>query len=135
MNYRQAFSSSEYVSSSDLQGREIRVRITHVGFEEVQSPEEGAKQKLVANLQGKKKRLVLNKTNAETLAALTGSDETDRWINLEVVLYPVRTTFKGKEVDGVRLRGITAPTSAPAIIASVAPSDFAGDVLEDDIPF
>jgi hypothetical protein len=52
---------------------------------------------------GKKKGLVLNKTNATKLSAAYG-DETDEWAGKDVILYPDQATFQGRVVDCIRVR-------------------------------
>jgi hypothetical protein len=55
------------------------------------------------------KPLVCNATNAETISAMAGSEDTDRWIGLRVTLYQTRVKSKGgKPVQGIRIRPMKA---------------------------
>lgn len=52
---------------------------------------------------GRKKKLVLNKTNATAIASLHG-DDTGGWIGKPVTLYPTKTKCGRETVDCVRIR-------------------------------
>jgi len=57
------------------------------------------------------KPLVLNSTNGQILAQITGSPESDGWTGTKVVLYhDPNVSFGGKLVGGIRIR---APRKAP----------------------
>src|SRR5688572_30608835 len=70
---------SKYISASDLGGQEVTVKITHIAPEEI-----GGKQKYICYFAGKKKGLVLNKTNWNTIARISGRDDTDDWTGVEI---------------------------------------------------
>lgn len=53
-------------------------------------------------LGGHTKRLLLNRTNAMTLAHAFG-DETDDWVGRRVRVWSEPTSFKGREVLGIRV--------------------------------
>ena len=59
--------------------------------------------KPVLRFRGLEQGLVLNKTNAATLAAAFG-EESDDCIGKSVILFRTKTDFQGEEVDCVRLR-------------------------------
>lgn len=135
---------SKFISAADLGGHEATVKITHVAPDEI-----GGKQKYICYFAGKKKGLVLNKTNWNTIARISGHDDTDDWTGVEVVLYEAMVDFQGDSVPAVRIK-------APSRRASVAggngnistgpqraaenerapqpPMRQAGD-LDDEIPF
>jgi len=92
---------SQYLKSSDLDGREIRVTMGRVEREEI-----GQDKKLVLYFKGKEKGMVLNKTNANTIGDAYG-DDTDDWYDQPIILFSIRTEYQGKPVDGLRCR---APT-------------------------
>ncbi len=77
------------------------------------------------------KPLVLNSTNAQIIAAITGSPLTENWNGLKLVLYhDPAIMFSGKMVGGVRVRAarLRAPT-APAPLPAQPGAD------EIDIPY
>jgi|SRR6185503_5113438 len=57
------------------------------------------------------KPMVLNSTNGQLIAQITGSDESDNWYGHKVVLYEDPSiSFRGKVVGGIRVR---APRNTP----------------------
>lgn len=123
-SYKSAFGS--YIKAEDLQGRSIRVLIERVEIEEIKS-DSGKEKKLVAHFAGKDKGLVLNRTNADALGHIFGTDDYEQWVGA-VVLFPDTTMFGGKQVPCVRVR------ANDAAVAPVPPPPPA-PVTDDDIPF
>jgi hypothetical protein len=104
-------SQSKWLAHDDLKGREVKLTIAKSKLEEV-----GDSTKLVVYFTGKEKGLALNKTNARRLGSSYGRDS-EGWDGKEVILYPDKTDYQGKEVDCIRVR-------VPSAIA-----------LDDEIPF
>lgn len=124
-SYKTAFGS--YIKAEDLQGKAIRVSIERVDIEEIKS-DAGKEKKLVAHFSGKDKGLVLNRTNADALNEIFGTDDYEQWTG-PVVLYPDTTMFGGKKVPCVRVKAnMNGATPPPVVEAPVA-------VTDDDIPF
>ena len=125
-SYKTAFGS--YIKAEDLAGKAVRVTIERVSIEEIKSDGKTEK-KLVAHFVGKDKGLVLNRTNADTLNEIFGTDDYDEWTG-PIVLFPDTTKFGGKTVPCVRLRSNNG--SVP--VAPPPPVD-PEPVTDDDIPF
>ena len=73
-------------------------------------------QKLVARFAGEPQGLVLNKTNAMTIAGWYG-DDTAGWPGRQVELYATQTNFGGRMVPCIRVRqpaAVEQATSQPA---------------------
>ncbi len=69
---------SKYLSAADLQNKDVAVTIEKVEMEEFE--DNGRKvTKPVVYFQGSAKAMIFNKTNATTVADLTGQDNTDNW--------------------------------------------------------
>ena len=100
---------SKYVSAEDLRGQDVPVVIRDVLVEELAGDEGGHARKPVVYFQGQQKGLVLNKTNAKTIAGLYG-DETEHWRGKAITLYPSETQFRSEIRPCIRVRG--APPSA-----------------------
>jgi hypothetical protein len=101
---------SKYLKASDLKGKKIPVTISHVDTEEV-----GDGRKPVLYFQGKDKGMVLNKTNAMTIAASYGND-TDEWSGRKVRLYSAKVNFQNQMVDSLRVEAdvdVTQDTEVP----------------------
>lgn len=72
---------------------------------------------------GANKPLVCNATNAETISAMAGSEDTERWIGLRVTLFQTRVRGKGGgQVTGIRIRPMKA-TGAPEEMGDGQPVD------------
>lgn len=125
MNINGAFPST-YLKAADLSGRRALVTISHVKMEDI-----GDDHKPVLYFAGKDKGLVLNKTNANAITEITGTDETDGWRGKTIVLYVAKVDFQGKRVDAIRVdypQTATAPVAPP-------PPPVSDPLTVDDIPF
>lgn len=100
---------SKYLKASDLQGRDITVRIARIGLEELDDGK-----KLVLYFDGAQKGLICNRTNADRIAHYHGND-TDGWLGKEIVLFMGLVNFQGKTTEAIRVKGLpAAPQSAAA---------------------
>jgi hypothetical protein len=104
------------MKASDLQGKMVGVTIDRVEYEPVGQQKE---MKAIVYFHGKKKGLVLNKTNAKKIIALSGSALTEDWAGFRITLFPAETEFAGETVDCIRIRaangtpGRTMPAFPP----------------------
>jgi hypothetical protein len=111
---------SKYLSVADLKGGQPQLRIGKVEIAELREKNGGMRRKLVAYFDGQEKALVLNKTNATTLANAFGKQYAN-WVGQHVQLFTAPTSYG----DGVRVR----PLRKPASVAEPDPD------LNDAIPF
>lgn len=89
------------------------------------------------------KPLVLNWINAEAIARITGSDDTDNWTGHKIVLYDDENVMMGtKRVGGIRVRAprLKAPAGTPVTLPTAsAPMPFversAAPIADEDVPF
>ena len=109
MRLKEAF-PSKWLKADDLGGRSHLVTIDRVTQEEVGQGAD-AELKLILYFAGKQKGVVLNRTNANSIAAKHG-DDTDDWGGAEVELYPEMVTFQGKTAPAIRIR-IPVPAAQP----------------------
>jgi hypothetical protein len=79
------------------------------------------------------KPMVLNSTNGQLIAQITGSDESDNWTGHKVVIYnDPNVSFGGKLTGGIRIRASRAATSKPRPQAvPVQPPETENDANED----
>ena len=121
MKFSQMF-PSRFVKAADLDGQKTTTKIAGVVSE--QMPD--GKSKPALKFIGGDKMLVMNRTNAETLARAYG-DDTDNWTGKPVTLKPAVTMFQGKEVECVRLEvpagPVPAPTADPNEDGQATPAD------------
>ena len=135
MNINDAF-PSKYLKASDLQGRNLTVRMDQVQVEEVG----GGDKKAVLYFQNAQKGLVLNRINASTIEMSYGSD-TDRWRGQPLTLRPDNTLYKGQPVPCIRLS--VPPKQQPEPTPETAPDPAVeghggGDLpadFDDGLPF
>jgi hypothetical protein len=116
-----------HVKASDLP-QPVACTISEVREEEIEDREtKETKRRLVVRFVGKDKSLVLNRVNCETIAALAGSDETNSWVGLQIVLFNdlnVSNPVSGVR-GGVRVRAPAQhrhhPAAPPPTLASPPP--------------
>ena len=81
----------KWVKAADLNGQAVPVTIKAVTVEEFYVPQiNERKRAAILAFEGKTKRLVLNKTQCRSLAAITGSDVFGDWIGQSVELVAAR---------------------------------------------
>lgn len=127
---------SKYLKASDLQGRQVTVKMTHVEPETI-----GGDRKFILYFAGKEKGMVLNKTNWNNIAKVYG-DDSDDWTGHEIVLFEAFVDFQGDTVPAIRVKGPpTRPSKARPSSADMKeprhappPNDVPAH-LDDDIPF
>ena len=132
MNINDAYPSN-YLKASDLHGRTIQVIIDRVEMETV-----GKDHKAVLYFQNKTKGMILNKTNANNIAAIY-SPETDDWIGQPLVLFEAMVDFKGQTVPALRVRGPMPKDNPKTLAPSYPPARKVGGMsdaaMDDSIPF
>ena len=102
MHYKLLF-PNEYVGAHDLNGKDAVMTIERVDVEEL-TMEGGKKQKKpVVWFKGAKKRMVMNKTNAKTIAKMHGTD-TANWVGKQITLYPTTCKVGPNMEECIRIR-------------------------------
>ena len=123
MHWKLAF-PSDYISSADLRGRDVSLTISGANLDNVKVIDGKGKgedqKKLVLEFEelkdrgkGTPRKLVVNKTNAKTIARLHGN-EVNSWIGKRITLYPTTCLAFGKTEDCVRIRDQAPPPQQPA---------------------
>lgn len=123
---------SDYLKASDLDDQPHLATITEVELKTMNDGE----QKLCVSFQEWDKSLLLNKTNANNIAAFCGP-ETDGWVGRQIVMAPALVDYQGKTVEAIRVRAPkpkpkAAPAQAPA--RSGPPPGHPAN-LDDEVPF
>ena len=91
------------------------VVVTIASFKEVNVAMEGAEpdERWVLSFREFDKPMVLNSTNGQIIAAITGSEEFKDWVGQRIVLYvDPNVSFGGKLVGGIRCRALRTQTVA-----------------------
>lgn len=124
---------SNYLKASDLGTAAPVVTIDRLEIEPVGRDKE---MKPVIYFQGKEKGLVLNKTNASKIAALTGSKDTDDWAGCQIRIYATETEFGGESVECIRIKPVgTAAKAKPAAAPQPEPEPEFDGGFDPDVPF
>lgn len=110
MDYETLF-PGRFIKSVDLKGRDVTLTIKAIRAEEIDG-----KTKAIISLEGTKKELVLNRTNAEAIKLMFGR-ETDSWLGKKVTIFPatIADPFNGGNTTAIRVRGsphIAKPATA-----------------------
>lgn len=121
-HYRLMF-PTDYVAAPELQGRDVAVTIKSVSIDEMPLAGTTKKEKRpIVQFEETPKKLVLNKTNAKTLAKLLGV-QTMEWIGRRVTLYPTTTKFGPETVDCIRVRDKLPPAKSKSSTKQDATGD------------
>lgn len=88
-----------FLKAADFNGKDVTLKISAVVVDELIG-DKGTEIKGLLSFEGKKKQLVLNKTNGLCLKQMFGR-ETDAWVGKRVTLYP--TTFNDEPC--IRVKG------------------------------
>jgi hypothetical protein len=101
---------SAFLKAEDLQGRNVTVTIQSATIEQIGQGRD-KETKIVLALVGKQKKLVCNKTNANTIASLYGKDYT-LWAGQQITLTPREVEWNGAMVWAIRV-SLQKPSFAP----------------------
>lgn len=122
MNIDDAF-PSKYMKAADLPEEVLLpVVIEKITMEEIGRNKDI---KPVIHFKDQDKSFVCNKTNANTIAKITGSRDTDEWLGKTIRLYRTEVQFGDEMVESIR---VSVKTAAKA----KAPVD---EEVEEEIPF
>jgi hypothetical protein len=129
------FYGSRFLSASDVKAP-VNATIERIDFEQFTRPGEPTRTKAVVYFKGGKKGMVINKTNANTLAEAFGKKFAG-WVEKRVTVKAEPTTFAGKLTRGLRLypfngEAIAAPAAPPP---PKAPPTNSGAEFNDEIPW
>lgn len=122
---------SEFLKAGDLQGHDVDVIMDRVELKEVGKDKE---QKPVLYFQGKQKGLVLNKTNANSVAKNYGPDAS-KWRGQKITLFPAWTDFGGDTVECIRIRPQLPLNYAAPVPQNGGPPPGHPAAFDDEVPF
>lgn len=109
------------------------VLLTMRSVEKINVAKEGAPEELkwCLHFDEVDKPLVLNSTNNQIIASITGSGQTEDWAGKKVVLYAdPNISFGGKLIGGIRARAAkNQPAEAPPQNPKPA------EILDEEVPF
>lgn len=110
---------SEYVGAADLKGRDATLTIAKIEVADLHIQGGKSKRKPVMYFEKTPKKLVLNSTNARTIAGLYGG-ECEAWVGKRITIYPTTTRCGGSTVDCVRVREWNPDEPRPEPVQEIA---------------
>jgi hypothetical protein len=126
---------SKYLKASDLNGKPVVVTIKEASMEKLKNGNGEEETKTVLYFEKAKKGLILNRTNWDKIADITGEDDSDNWPSHRVEMFPTTTEMKGKEVDCIRIRkpaqGELPKPKKPVVV----PKPPLSEEMDDEIPW
>ena len=127
---------SKYLKQADAPDPVI-VTVTKIGKINIAKEGDPPEDKWAVRFKEFGKPMLLNSTNIKLLEKACGSDDTDDWIDKEVVLYTDESvSFGGQVVGGLRIRRQQAAPARKAPTQPDAGKNGGGfDDMDDDIPF
>ena len=117
MDYRLMY-DQEFLAAVELRGKDVTLTIDHVEAAKVKGAEGKENKRPVivftkSREDGRPLKMVVNRTNGATVAALYGKD-TDGWRGKRITLYPAMVRAFGKTDEALRIRPEAPKAAAPA---------------------
>jgi hypothetical protein len=108
-HWKKAF-KSDYLSSSDIDDKDLILTITHVKYQECMT-QAGSKFCNVAHFKEDVKPMILNVGNSKIVKKFTGNKtHLEDWLNIKIQVYvDAKVRFGNDTVEGLRIRS-TQPT-------------------------
>ena len=109
-DYRIGFKSA-YIAAVEFGGKQPTLTIESVKLESLEDEKGKKRDRWIVRFRNQERGLVLNRTNAEIIAALWGRD-TDGWAGHAITLRAEKVQMGRETVDGIRIAGspeLTAP--------------------------
>lgn len=112
---------TEFLAAPEFKGRDVTLTIASVNMDELPiAGRSDTERRAVVRFKETKKKLVLNKTNAKTIAKLLGP-LTVEWMGQRVTLYPTTTKFGRETVECIRVRDKAPAKGKPAPADDMVP--------------
>lgn len=103
---------NEFLAAAELLGKDLTLTIATISKQALQMRGGGKKTKAVVTFKDHAKKLVLNVTNAESIAVMHGT-KAEAWVGKQVTFYPTTTTFGRDTVDCIRVREVQPKEELP----------------------
>lgn len=93
----------DYIGAYSLDGKDLTVKITSVGQEQVTGDKGKKEMCMVAHLEGQKP-FIINRTNAKTITKIYNTPYLEDWVGKYITLFPTTTSVGGEVVECLRVR-------------------------------
>lgn len=111
---------NDYMAAVEFKGRDVTLTIAAVSKESLQMTDGGKKAKMVLRFKETMKKLVCNKTNADSIAQMYQT-KAEAWVGKRITLYPTKCLAFGDMVECVRIREAAPAANGSAPKAPPAP--------------
>ncbi len=131
---------SKYLTKHDVEP-DVLVTITACEEKDVSMESQPPEMKWVLSFEETDKPMVLNWTNINLIAVITGEEHTEDWVGHKIVLWNDRTImFAGKITGGIRVRKPKntiqkAADEAQAAHDDKGPPPTDDEAVDEDLPF
>jgi hypothetical protein len=132
---------SRFFKAEDV-GSPLTLTVTSADYEPLKDHNGDTQQKLIVSFAKTRKRLVVNATNFDSIAAIANAPDSDDWAGHAIQLYATTVQVGPKTVPCVRVRGPDQAALKPAKAKATAtatkrPIKQASepDDMADEIPF
>ena len=105
--------SSKYLKADDVGAKRPIVTIESVRTQQIGAGSDAELKLVVEFTDPAFKTFVLNRTNAEMIAEIAGTEDTDNWPGTKLQLTVTRVEFQGKRVPAIRV--VAPPTRSAAV--------------------
>lgn len=113
----------DYIGAYALDGKDLTLTIDHVVREMVTGNGGKKEQCMVAYFkENGYKPMILNRTNAKSITALTGSPYIEDWSGHKITLYATTTRLGGETVECLRIRPTVAKQNSQPLICEICGS-------------
>jgi hypothetical protein len=113
---------SKYLTADDFTDGDMSATIISANIESIGQGTDKS-QKILIKLKGIEKGFVCNKTNANTIAKVTGSDDTDDWIGKRITIGAREVQFKDEMIMAIRVSLKKPDATKPATPAHTVNED------------
>jgi hypothetical protein len=95
----------KFIGAYDLQpGQEVKVTIKSVAVEMVKGNDGKEEQCIVAQLEGAKKPMILNKTNCKIISRVLDTPYIENWAGKQIIIYSAKVSAFGQEMEALRVK-------------------------------
>lgn len=94
---------NDYLAAEEFQGKTVTLTITGIKKEALRTNAGSTEDKFILTFKETPKKLVLNKTNAVTIAGQHGT-KAEAWVGKQISLYPTTCMAFGSETDCIRIK-------------------------------
>lgn len=115
------FIAAEECRTPDGKPKDVTLTIDSISIEALKT-DSGDESKPIMRFKETKKKLVLNRTNADSIAEMYGT-EAEKWIGKRITIYPTKVRAFGEMVACIRVRETMPPDKSAPDAAEMQPNE------------